>query len=225
MNHHKLNSVETPRGRYYQSPKTSKWYPSVTTVVNHEMDAFWAQWRKDPKNAAISKRACVRGNRLHSMVEAYLQDGVIPEMIGDKMNFNLMKPYLDRITKVHAIETSLFSDQILMAGRVDCVADYDGEIAIIDFKTSGKAKTESQIKNYLNQTTAYSLMWEELYGVPVNKVVILMVTDDGDLLEFVKNPKDYRKSLLQVARSYWDKNQFKAIQESANEVFQANVRK
>ena len=224
MTQHKLNCVQTPSGRYYQSPNTGKWYPSVTTVVNHEMESFWAEWRKDPKNAAISKRACARGNRLHSMIEAYLKEQVVPEAIGDKMNFDLIKPYLDRIGKVGAIEASLFSDKILMAGRVDCVAEYDGELAIIDFKTSSKAKTESQIKNYFHQTTAYALMWEELYDELVNKVVILMVTDDGELHEFVRNPKDYRKSMLQVARSYWDKYSFKQIQESANEVFESTVR-
>lgn len=224
MSQHKLNCVETPTGRYYQSPNTGKWYPSVTTVVNHEMEAFWAKWRSDPKNAEISKRACKRGNRLHGMIEDYLQENIVPEAVGDKMNFDLIKPYLDRINKIHAIETSLFSDKILMAGRVDCVADYDGEIAIIDFKTSSKAKTESQIKNYLHQTTAYSLMWEELYDVPVNKIIILMVTDDGEMIEFVKNPRDYRKSMLAVARSYWDKYSFKQVQEAANEVFTANLR-
>jgi hypothetical protein len=219
MEHYKLNCVTIPTGRYYQSPKTGKWYPSVTTVVNHEMEAFWAEWRSKPENAEISKRACSRGNRLHGMVEAYLQEGTVPSMPTDRMNFNLLKPYLDRITKIHAIETSLFSDKILMAGRVDCVADYGGEIAIIDFKTSSKAKTESQIKNYLHQTTAYSLMWEELYGQPVHKAVILMVTDEGDMLEFVRETKNYRKSMLKVARSYWDKNSFKDIQETANEFF------
>lgn len=221
---HKLESVQTESGRYYLSPNTGKWYPSVTTVVNHETEAFWAEWRKDPKNAAISKRACARGNSLHNMVEEYLKDGTLPEMPTDNMRFKAIRPYVDRITKVHAVEETLFSDKILMAGRVDCVGDYDGEISIIDFKTSSKAKTESQIKNYFHQTTAYSIMWEELYGQPVNKVVILMLTDSGDLLEFVRNPKQYRKSMLKVAMGYWDKNPFKSVQERANELYSKNVR-
>jgi len=107
---------------------------------------------------------------------------------------------------------------------VDCVGDYDGEIAIIDFKSSSKEKTESQIKNYFHQTTAYSMMWEEIYGQPVNKVVILMLTDDGVLQEFVRNPKQYRKSMLKVAKGYWEKNSFKAVQEKANELFEKTVR-
>jgi len=224
MKQHKLNCVQSSKGRYYQSPNTGKWYPSVTTVVNHESDAFWAEWRKDPKNAEISRKACDRGNRLHSMIEEYLQEQKVPTMLPDIENFNLIKPYLDRISKIHAIETPLFSDRILMAGRVDCIGDYDGEISIIDFKTSSKAKTESQIKNYMHQTTAYSMMWEEFYGQPVNQIVILMVTGEGELLEFVRKPKDYRKSLIRVVRSYWDKNSFKEVQEIANGIFEDTLR-
>lgn len=219
----KLNCVESLSGRYYQSPKTGKWYPSVTTVVNHEMDAFWAEWRKDPKNAAISKRAIKRGNKLHNMVEEYFDKGTVPDRIDEKFTFDIIKPYLDRINKIHAVEDSLYSDTILMAGRVDCVGEYDGELAIIDFKTSSKRKTESQIQNYFHQTTAYSMMWKEIYGQEVNKVVILMLTDEGDMVEFIKHPKDYRKSLFKVIRSYWDKNSFKKVQETANEIFEKTV--
>jgi genome maintenance exonuclease 1 len=221
---HKLESVQTESGRYYRSPNTGKWYPSVTTVVNHETEEFWANWRKDPKNAEISRRACARGNALHTNIEEYLKEGTLPEIPLARARFQEIRPYLDRITKIHAIEQTLFSDQILMAGRVDCVGDYDGEIAIIDFKSSSKEKTESQIKNYFHQTTAYSMMWEEIYGQPVNKVVILMLTDDGVLQEFVRNPKQYRKSMLKVAKGYWEKNSFKAVQEKANELFEKTVR-
>ena len=220
----KLESVQTDTGRYYLSPKTGKWYPSVTTVVNHETEAFWAEWRKDPKNAAISKRACARGNSVHGMVEEYLKEGVVPDGPIDVMRFNILKPYLDRITKIHAIEETLYSDQILMAGRLDCMGDYDGEIAVIDFKTSSKEKTASQIKNYFHQATAYSIMWEEMYGQPVNKIVILILTEEGTLQEFVRDASEYRKSMLKVAKGYWEKNSFKSVQEKANELYSKTAR-
>ena len=112
-----------------------------------------------------------------------------------------------------------------MAGRVDCIGEYDGELAIIDFKTSGKEKTKEQIQNYFNQTTAYSHMWNESHidGEKVTRIVILIITDDGTVQEFVENPADHKKSLFAVIRSYWDKHSFKQVQERANGIYQENL--
>jgi len=227
MMQNRLNSVEAEgKGRYYQSPNTLRWYPSVTTVVNHEMDDFWREWRKKPENLAISKKALARGTRLHSVVEDYLKENIEPTDPFDRMKFDLLRPYINRMGKIHGIETPMFSDEILMAGRVDCIAEYDGELAIIDFKTSGKDKTKDQIQNYFNQTTAYSHMWNETHGEgeKVTKIVILIVTDEGTVQEFVENPADHKKSLFGVIRSYWDKHSFKQVQERANGIFQQTVR-
>ena len=111
-----------------------------------------------------------------------------------------------------------------MAGRVDVIAEYEGELAIIDFKTAGKDKTKEQILNYFNQTTAYSHMWNESNENKIKNVVILIVTDEGTVQEFVENPADHKKSLFAVIKSYWDKNSFKGVQERANEIFQQTVR-
>ena len=225
MKQNRLNSVEAEgMGRYYQSPNTLRWYPSVTTVVNHEMDNHWKEWRKNPQNLAISKRALARGTRLHSVVEEYLKESVIPTDPFDRLKFELLYPYIQKMGKIQAIETPLLSDSILMAGRVDVIAEYEGELAIIDFKTAGKDKTKEQILNYFNQTTAYSHMWNESNENKIKNVVILIVTDEGTVQEFVENPADHKKSLFAVIKSYWDKNSFKGVQERANEIFQQTVR-
>lgn len=221
----KLKSIEAEgRGRYYQSPSTLKWYPSVTTVVNHEMDDFWREWRKNPENLAVSKKALARGNRLHSVMEDFLKEGVEPTDPFDRMKFDLVRPCLDKIGKIHAIETPLVSDQILMAGRVDCIGEYDGDLSIIDFKTATKEKTREQIQNYFNQTTAYSHMWNESNENKITKIVILIVTDDGLVQEFIENPNDHKKSLFSVIRSYWDKHSFREVQETANAIFESTIR-
>lgn len=224
----KLNSVELEgKGRYYQSPKTLRWYPSVTTVVNHEMEDFWREWRKNPQNLAISKKALARGNRLHQVMEDYLGDEkVIPTDPFDRMKFDLLKPCLDKIGKIRAIETPMWSDNILLAGRVDCIAEYDGKLSVVDFKTAGKDKTKDQILNYFHQTTAYSYMWNETHSKEdaIERVVILIVTDDGTMQEFVEDPSDYRKSMFDVIKTYWNKYSFKDVQEIANEIHQEIVR-
>ena len=52
--------------------------------------------------------------------------------------FHSAKSSLDKIGKIHAIERTLYSEYLGLAGRVDCIAEYEGELAVIDFKTSKK---------------------------------------------------------------------------------------
>jgi len=223
MKDYKLNCVQAEGQRFYQSPVQGYWYPSVTTVVGHEKAEFWAEWRRDPKNAEISRQACSNGTQYHTIMEDYLIHGKVPTGLEDREKFETTKPYLDRITKVHAVETGLFSDKIRMAGRVDCVADFDGKISIIDFKTSRKPKTIDMIENYFHQTAAYAFMWEELGGGPVDRAVIIMLCGDGTIKDFVVETKEYRKGLIRVAKSYWNKYDFKKIQEVANGVFKESL--
>ena len=226
MEQEKLKSVQSDGdGRYYQSPTTAEWYPSVTTVVNHEMADHWKEWRKNPANLAISKKALSRGTRMHTVLENFLKEGAVPPDPFDRLKFDLLRPFIGKIGKIHAIETAMHSDQILMAGRVDVIGDYDGEVAIIDFKTSGKEKTKEQIQNYFNQTTAYAHMWNESHtgSEAVTKIVILIVTDEDTVQEFVENPADHKESLFAVIRSYWNKNSRRSIQETANAIFQQTV--
>lgn len=222
----KLQSVESDGdGRYYRSPITKKWYPSVTTVVNHEMADHWKEWRKNPNNLAISKKALSRGTHMHSLLEDFLKDGIEPTNPFDSLRFDLLRPFLKKIGKIHAIETSLYSDEILMAGRIDVIAEYNGETTIIDFKTSGKEKTKEQIENYFHQTTAYAHMWNENHSgsEAVKKIVILIITDADTVQEFVEDPSDYKSSLFGVIRSYWAKYSFKSVQEKANVIFRQTI--
>jgi genome maintenance exonuclease 1 len=222
----KLKSVELEgKGRYYQSPTTLRWYPSVTTVVNHEMEDFWREWRKNPQNLAISKKALARGNRLHQVMEDYLGEKIVPKDPFDRMKFDLLKPCLDKITSIRAIEIPMWSDNILLAGRVDCIAEYDGKLAVVDFKTAGKDKTKDQILNYFHQTTAYAYMWNQSHEKEdlIERVVILIVTDDGTLQEFVESPSNYKKSMFDTIKTYWDKYSFREVQEIANEIHQATI--
>jgi hypothetical protein len=203
-------------GRFYRSPTSGKWFPSVTTVVNHEDQEFWKKWREDPEKKKISEVAIARGTRMHEVVEKYLIEQAIPESIEDKQHFDLIFPYLQNIGEVYAIEKPLWSDVLRMAGRVDCIADYEGSPAIIDFKTARKPKKKSWIKNYFNQAAAYSWMWEERTGMVAENIVLMFATDTGESQLFIENRKDFKVSLGDAMKSYWTKNDFKDIQEIAN---------
>jgi genome maintenance exonuclease 1 len=215
----KLESVEADgKGRYYRSPTSGSWYPSVTTVVNHRDAEKWAEWRKNPDNAKVSQAAIERGNRLHRVVEDWLMLGKTPTTLDERWHFDPLLPYLKRIGRIYAIEKSLWSDVMMLAGRTDCIGDYDRCPSIIDFKTSGKPKRREWITNYFHQAAAYSYMWEERTGEKIETLVVLIACDDGSVQEFVEDRIDHREGLSKVIEDYWKKYDFTEVQGVANRI-------
>lgn len=222
MNFPRLRSVELPDlGRFCESPSTGMWYPSVTTVTGFEKKDFWAAWRNDPKNMEISKQAISRGNKLHEITEAYLKgdhEKVKAAPLGDKNLFMLIKKHLDKITNIYGQEQSMWSDTLRLAGRYDCIAEYDGNISIIDFKSARKEKRKSDIQNYFQQACAYAHMWVERTGQnKLPQTVILVACDNGIDQEFIEDSKKAREGLKKAIDFYWSKNDFEEIQERVND--------
>lgn len=196
-----LLSEEGDSGRFYVTPEGK--YPSVTTVTGWEKRKFFAEWRKN--NPEEAKRTTTRGNRLHSLIEKYLNNEQLDKKQIDPFTLDLflqMKKDVERIDNIHALETSLYSDLLKLAGRVDCVAEFDGELAIIDFKGSTKQKRKEDIDNYFMQATAYSIMWKERTGVPVKKLVIMISAEDGGVQIFEADPLDYVPALKNIIERY-----------------------
>ena len=215
----KLISVEIDgMGRFYKSRSQDEWYPSVTTVTGWSKRSFFAEWRKDPNNAKKLDMAGKRGTALHEAIEKYLMDGTIPQSDPDlSVLFFQIKPDIDLITNIRAQEQPLCSDTLRMAGRFDCIADYNGVYSVIDFKTSDKPKKEEWIQNYFEQASAYALMWYEETGERVEQIVILIACADGTMQKFVKDPSDYYSPLRNSAAAYWRDNNYNTIQEKVNE--------
>ena len=109
--------------------------------------------------------------------------------------FRLMKPYLDQIDNVQLSEEVMYSSKLTIAGQVDCVADYNGKLSVLDFKTANKERKEDWIENYFIQTCAYAIMYEELFGKRIEQLVILMAGEDGTMRSFIKNKKDFEKKI------------------------------
>jgi len=196
-----LLSEENDSGRYYVTPEGK--YPSVTTVTGWEKRKFFAEWRKN--NPEEAKRTVNRGNKLHSLIERYLNNESLDKKEIDPFTLDLflqMKKDVDRIDNIHALETPLYSKLLKLAGRVDCIAEFDGQLAIIDFKGSTKAKRKEDIDNYFMQATAYSIMWKERTGIPIKKLVILISSEDGGPQIFEADPMDHVPNLKNAIEKY-----------------------
>ena len=193
--------------RFYPIPGADKYYPSVTSITSFKNAAFFAGWRKkigETEANRITARATQRGTVFHSMAEDYFKDDLNTDryLANNPLSvrmFQSAKTTLDRIDNIHCLETFLYSHYLGLAGRVDCIAEFDGELAVIDFKTSTKEKKEDWVEHYFVQETAYAAMFLERSGIEVKKIVTLIAVEDGSIQVFQKyNLDDY----LQLLKSY-----------------------
>jgi len=196
--------------RFYQAPN-GKWYPSASTVANWEKKEFFENWRKDPKNFAEGERAKKRGTMLHEAIERYLdnRDDYLDALAGNihyTFLFDQIRDDLAKISNIRAQETSLYSDLMQLAGRVDLVAEYDGVLSVIDFKGSARTKKEEWIESYLVQATMYAIMYHERFGTPIKQVVIIITCEDGNSQVFKRDPMDYVKPLRAAIKLFQSDN-------------------
>jgi ATP-dependent exoDNAse (exonuclease V) beta subunit len=202
--------VEQKSGlRFYKSPN-DKWLPSVTTVTGWSKRDFFKEWRTKPGNLAESRRCLTRGNELHQIIEDYInnkEDIFKAKQPHNIELFNQLKPELHRIDNIYAQEVPLWSENVGLAGRVDCVAEFDGELSIIDFKGSTKTKKEEWIENYFRQATAYAIMFQEKTGIEIKNIVIMVACENGDNQIFIKKPINYVKGLYDDIKTFYEEQE------------------
>jgi len=203
-----LEQVNTDTGRFYKTP-TGELYPSVTTVTGLFGKDAIKQWRArvgDEEANRVSSQAATRGTRIHQLCEDYLNNDDIDSSkytLDDVENFKELKPELDNnIDNIHLQEERLYSDYLKMAGTVDCVAEWKGKLSIIDFKTARKAKNRDYILNYFCQASAYAIMYEERFNIPVSRIVILISVDDEPPQIFEDYRNNYVKPLMDIREEY-----------------------
>ena len=196
-----ISATESTLGRSYVTEDGT--FPSVTTVVGWEKQAFFKTWRK--QNPEEAKRVTSRGNRLHSTIEKYLRNENIASlelMPNDLELFVQIKENLDKIDNIKALEFPLFGKTVGLAGRVDCIAEYDGRLSIIDFKGSTREKRKEDIDNYMLQATAYALLWKETTGEEIDNFVILISCEDGTTQIFEDSPINHVSALIEAIKKY-----------------------
>lgn len=207
---HQLRTEESERGRWYIHPSGKK-IPSITTVLGYSKRNSISEWRSkvgEQEANKISRQAALRGSKFHALMERYLRnekniltEDIMPDM---RAAFNNCLHTVNRIDNIRYIESPLYSLEFGVAGRTDCIADFDDKLSIIDFKTSRKFKQESWIEDYFIQGCAYSLMHEELTGIPIEQSVIIISVDNEPLPQifFVEN-KHYVDQLKEKINKFY----------------------
>jgi len=204
--------------RLYETPEGNK-YPSITTVLSVRNKKGLMEWRKRVGNEVanhIASTAAARGTKVHQMCEDYLNNmefNFPDEWTKHKSNFlpyclfSQLKSVLCNIDNIYAQEAGLYSDKYKVAGRVDCIAEYNGVPSIIDFKTSTKERKDEYNESYYIQGSAYAEMFGERTGIEISQVVILVVTADGTVQEFVKEKYDYLDALVETVAEWSKQNE------------------
>ena len=190
-----IEQVTNDDGRYYL--RNGEKYTSVTTYLGDLLDTKKSidKW-KDRVGAQeanrISSQAAKRGTVVHELCENYLlnQESVDNVMPIHREAFSKIKPILDEnVSVVRGIELPLFSKKYKLAGMTDLFCSWKSANCIVDFKTSRKPKKLEWITGYLFQSAIYGEMIEELYGIPVHGIVVIIAVDHNDIQVFKKPRK------------------------------------
>jgi hypothetical protein len=194
-----------PDGRVYETPD-GRVYPSVTTVLGVEKNAELEAWRNSVGHEEAnltSARAAARGTRIHGLCEDVLFGRPAEPGMFDVEVFDVMKQALERIDNIYAIELRMFSDILKIAGTVDLIAEYEGELAIIDWKTSARLKHRDDIHSYFMQCSAYAVAFEELTGIKVRNIVIVMAVDgDPNVQIFKEKVKNWVPEFIKLRKKF-----------------------
>ena len=207
-----LTAETLPSGRIYTTPEGNK-YPSITTCLSILSRDSIAKWRArvgEEEANRVSAKAAGRGTRVHQMCEDYINNKLDIKKYtpADKETFLSIKSILDEnIGLVRGQEVPLYSDYLGVAGRVDCVAEWNGRLAVIDFKTSKKPKKKEWISNYFMQAAAYCVMWEERTGIPIDKTVIVVAVDGDDPQVFEEKRDNFIKPCIETIVRYKNEKQ------------------
>ena len=221
-----LKTKTINKKRFYVTPKG--YYPSITTVLSNRKKEGLFEWRKRVGNDVanyVARTSASRGTKVHHMCEDYLNNEFDEEKHKKKflpytLFTQLRDSALQKIDNIYAQECGLYSDKYKVAGRVDCIAKYNGIPSIIDFKTSTRERNDDWNESYYIQASAYSEMFEERTSIAIPQIVILVVTEDGVVQEFIKDKGDYIPKLIEAIDDFttdWEKED-EMVHSSNNDV-------
>jgi len=194
----KIKQININGVRYYDTPDGT--LISITSLLKNFTPQGILDWRK-----AVGEEVA-RGSKVHQIIENCLSNKPETDLVGNygelaSRMFSQMIPAIDKIDRIRALEQGLYSTRFGIAGRVDCIAEYDKELTVIDFKTSTRKRDERN-ETHLVQASFYSLAWEERTGEKVNQIAILTTTEDGELDVYRDDPSNHVDRLEEMIKEY-----------------------
>ncbi|MDC0153231.1 PD-(D/E)XK nuclease family protein [Nitrosopumilus sp.] len=210
INFKQAELIEKDNAHFYQTP-TGEIYPSITTILQETMSKEKKEslenWKEQEIAAEyITQEAAIIGTETHKLIENHINE--VRQMDEVRLlsvaHFNNLIPFLQKINDVHGTELRLYSNKMKLAGTSDCIANYEGELSIIDYKTKRSNQKEEWMKDHFIQGTAYAQMFNELTGIEVKQVVILVSSEKNSRMEVVKNTEDYKDLLNKRLNQYYD---------------------
>ena len=203
----KIKQINVDGVRHYETPDGT--FISITSLLKAYTPKGILEWREsvgDDIANYVMRNATARGNKVHKIIENCLSNEPETDLIGNHGVlaaglFQLMIPALDKIDQIRGLEQAVYSKRLGVAGRIDCVSEYDGKLSTIDFKTASRKRNEIN-ENYLVQATFYTLAWEECTNEKIDQIVILTVTEDGTLDVHKDNPSLYVEKLEKMIEEY-----------------------
>ncbi len=210
INFQQAQLIEKDNAHYYQTPKGDI-FPSITTILQKTMDIEKQQnlqnWKEQEVAAQyITEESAIIGTQTHKLIENHLNDITQTEEVRllSVAHFNNLIPFLQKINDIHGTELRLYSNAMKLAGTSDCIAKYDGELSIIDYKTKRSNQQEEWMTDHFIQGTAYSQMFKELTGIEIKQVVILVSSEKNTRMEFVKSTEGYKDLLTQRLNQFYE---------------------
>ena len=203
----KIKQINIDGIRHYETPDGT--LISITSLLKNFTPEGILEWRKavgeDVANE-VMRAAADRGSKVHKIIENCLSNKPENDLVGNygelaARMFSQMVPALDKIDRIRTLEKGLYSTRFGIAGRVDCIAEYDKELTVIDFKTSTRKRDERN-ETHLVQASFYSLAWEERTGEKVNQIAILTTTEDGELDVYRDDPSNHVDRLEEMIEEY-----------------------
>jgi hypothetical protein len=197
-----LRRIQTKQGRQYVGEDENP-VPSVTTILGDTGDkTALINWRKrvgEAEATRISTESAGLGTKVHNALEKYIlgEDwdtfGTnVVSQLAKTMTTNMINEALCKVDELYGVEVGLIA-QGLYAGTSDAIGMYEGEEAIIDFKTAKKMKKREWIDDYFMQGCAYALAHNEMFDSKISKIAILMVDREGKVKDFVIEGSEYEK--------------------------------
>ena len=203
-----LEADTTENGRFYTTP-SGQILPSITTVLSVKNKSGLDAWRKrvgEEEANRVMNQAALRGTAVHQLAEDYVnneKDWKKGAMPANLFTFNTIKPLLDKhLNNVWIQEAPLYSERLSVAGRVDCIAEWDGVLSIIDYKTSKRPKKREYVESYFIQEAAYAAMFLERTGVPIKQIVTVIAVDDNEPQVYIEKAIDHLPKFIELRKKF-----------------------